>query len=118
MNFLISQDIEVFISSSVPQSELEYFLKMALPKNILNRIKKVLGSGNACNKGLEHLSEISASSSIQFENLIVIGDDEADFELSKLAGVDCILVDRLGGKFDDYLLNIVKSLDELNYANH
>jgi len=113
LNVLIRQNIEVFISSSVPQSELEYFVKIALPKSILTRIKKVLGSSSGSNKGCEHLSEISVSSGIQRENLIVIGDDEADFELSKLAGVNCILVDRIGGRFDGRFPNVIKSLDEL-----
>jgi phosphoglycolate phosphatase-like HAD superfamily hydrolase len=113
LKFLMSRDIEIYISSSVPQSELEYFLRMVLPENILTQIKIVLGSSNGCNKGRGHLSEISASSCIQFENLIVIGDDEADFELSQLAGVNCILIDRIGGRFDARFPNVIKSMDEL-----
>lgn len=113
LNVLISQDIEIFISSSVPQSELGYFVKTALPESIYTRIKKILGSSNGCNKGREHLNEISVFSGIQIENIIAIGDDKADFELSKLAGVDCILVDRDGGRFDGRFPNIIKSLDEL-----
>jgi phosphoglycolate phosphatase-like HAD superfamily hydrolase len=113
LKFLMSKDIEIYISSSVPQSELEYFLKMVLPENIHTQIKIALGSSNGCNKGRGHLCKISESSGIQFENLIVIGDDEADFELSKLAGVNCILVDRIGGRFDARFPNVIKSMDEL-----
>ena len=116
MRFLsaaICKDIEIFISSSVPQPELEFFVKVGLPDNIFNSVKKFLGSSIGCNKGSEHLDTISMSSGVRLQDMIVFGDDEADYELSAAAGVDCILVDRLGGRFDTRFPNVIKNMDEL-----
>jgi phosphoglycolate phosphatase-like HAD superfamily hydrolase len=112
LDSLVSRDVKLFISSSVPQTELDYFVSAVLPDSLLSQFSGVLGSSNGCSKGSDHIDIIRTQTCALRENIIVIGDDEADYVLSKAAGVTCVLVDR-DGKFDDSFLNIVKNLDEL-----
>jgi len=113
LSVLADRDVGLFISSSVPQAELDYFVSVALPENLRSRFSGVFGSREGCSKGREHIAHISACSGILSDKILVIGDDEADFILSKAADVACILVDRDSRWFDRYSPNVVKNLDEL-----
>lgn len=110
---LVNTDLVLYISSSVPQVELDYFVSKALPKNLRLRFSGVFGSGESLTKGPVHIARISLDSGNSLDKILVIGDDEADFTLSEQAGVDCILVDRNGRYFDSFPKNFVNNLDEL-----
>jgi len=110
---LVNSDLVLYISSSVPQDELDYFVSKALPKNFHLRFSGVFGSNYDFSKGPEHIERISIDSGVSLNKILVIGDDEADFILSKQAGVDCILVDRNNCFFDKFPQNFVNNLDEL-----
>lgn len=110
---LASSDRMLYISSSVPQAELDYFVKYALPKELFSRFSGVFGSSEFCSKGLGHMARITKDSGSSMDKILVIGDDEADFILSKEAGVDCILVDRKSRFLDKFPHNLVNDLDEL-----
>lgn len=83
-----------YVSSSVPQVELDHFTSLKLPSELLASLGGVFGSQSGFGKGPQHLSRIMEIESRSAANLIMIGDDEADFSLSTAAGVDCILVNR------------------------
>lgn len=112
LDTLADLSVEIFISSSVPQAELDHFVSLILPDSLRSRFSGVLGSSNGCSKGREHLAVIEAHAPTPRKDIVVIGDDEADYTLSKTAGVDCVLVDR-EDRFDGRFPNIVKNLDEL-----
>lgn len=112
LDALAGRNVELFISSSVPQAELDYFVAAILPRSLRPRFSGVLGSSNGCSKGREHIAVISSQTSASRNDIVVIGDDEADYTLSNAAGVDCILVDR-EGRLAGCFPYIVKNLDEL-----
>lgn len=113
LSVLAGRDVGLFLSSSVPQAELDYFVRMALPENLRLRFSGVFGSREGCSKGRDHIARINACSGVPSDKILVVGDDEADFILSKAAGVSCVLVDRDGRWFDRFSPNVVKNLDEL-----
>jgi phosphoglycolate phosphatase-like HAD superfamily hydrolase len=113
LNALANSDLVLYISSSVPQAELDYFVSNALPKNLRLRFSGVFGSGESLTKGPVHIARITMDSGHSLDKILVIGDDEADFTLSEQAGVDCILVDRDSRFFDSFPQNFVNNLDEL-----
>jgi len=113
LNALAHTDLVLYLSSSVPQAELDYFVSNALPENLRLRFSGVFGSSESLTKGPEHIARISMHSGNSLDKILVIGDDEADFTLSKQAGVDCILVDRDGRFFDSFPQNFINNLDEL-----
>jgi len=86
--------ISVFISSSVPQKELAYFVDLKLSTPARSSLAGILGSGSGFEKGPRHIEHIRKSCSCDPKDVLVIGDDVADDELSRAAGVDCIVVDR------------------------
>jgi phosphoglycolate phosphatase-like HAD superfamily hydrolase len=91
---LIKSRKKIFISSSTPQLELDFLVKSHLNTESLQSISSVLGSADNFTKGKNHLEYIAKQSGYGREDILVIGDDLADFELSLAAGVNCILVDR------------------------
>ncbi|MBU1425693.1 MAG: HAD hydrolase-like protein [Gammaproteobacteria bacterium] len=93
---LAGHNRKIFISSSVPQRELVELVEAILPDSIRNGISSVLGSEDGFAKGIGHLRWIMKETGAPCDQLLVIGDDIADYELSFEAGVDCILVDRTG----------------------
>jgi phosphoglycolate phosphatase-like HAD superfamily hydrolase len=93
---LIRLNRRIFISSSVPQKELTALVEAILPAPIRERISSILGSEDGFSKGDGHLRWIMNETGATRDQLLVIGDDPADHELSQEAGVDCILVDRTG----------------------
>ena len=80
----------------MPPQELENIVCSVLPKSINNYLGLVLGSSDGHTKGKDHINMISSHSGCPLDQFLVIGDDYADYELSAVAGVDCILVNRRG----------------------
>lgn len=93
---LIDGNCPIFISSSVPQNELVDLVDAILPNLIRQNVSAVLGSIDGFSKGKNHLQWIMNETGATNAQLLVIGDDVADYELSFAAGVDSILVDRQG----------------------
>jgi phosphoglycolate phosphatase-like HAD superfamily hydrolase len=91
---LFQAGYRVFISSSVPQSELDYFVDAKLPVKIRRQFAGVLGSSLRFGKGPEHIFHISNGDRDAKDAMLVIGDDFADYALSREAGVQCVLIDR------------------------
>ena len=115
---LLKLQKNIFISSSVPQIELDVLTKLVLPEAIYGRINGIYGSDKNFSKGVQHLARIAELTRASKKQCLVIGDDYADYERSLSAGVDCILVDRgqLIEVKNKYVLKrsvIVNSLDEI-----
>lgn len=85
---------KVYISSSVPQAELEDIVARKLPADTLDKVAMLLGTGVFGTKGIEHDRAIALASGVSRERMLAIGDDLADVELHAAAGIACILVDR------------------------
>jgi phosphoglycolate phosphatase-like HAD superfamily hydrolase len=96
LDALLSGDKAVCLSSSVPQAELSHFVERKLPDRIRARLTTVLGSQPALAKGPGHLDAIRAATGAAAAEMLVIGDDVADGELSREAGIESVLVDRDG----------------------
>ena len=96
LEMLLSRDKALCLSSSVPQAELSHFVDHKLPTSIRARFVEVLGSQPDLAKGPGHLARIRAVTSVAPQDVIVIGDDIADRDLSSEAGIESILVDRDG----------------------
>ncbi|HYG89076.1 MAG TPA: HAD family hydrolase [Azospirillum sp.] len=86
----------LFMSSSVPQAELEHFFTAKLPEAWRQRFDGVFGSAPGFGKGPGHIEAIRRQTGVALANILVFGDDEADHALSTQAGVDCVLIDREG----------------------
>lgn len=86
----------LFISSSVPQLELSGFVDRALPSSMRARFAGVFGSAPGFSKGREHLNYIMGLTGSPAARCLVLGDDPADVELARTAGVDGVLIDRQG----------------------
>ena len=116
MRRLISDNQRIFVSSSVPNKELETLVEAKLPKDILERIDGIFGSSAGFSKGESHVRRIEAMTSLPRATMIAYGDDIADFDLSSDAGIDCILIDR-NGKLPDCSAPRVSSFFQLiNWA--
>jgi len=113
LKLLAGTDFLVYISSSVPQVELNYFVSIALPEDLISRFSGILGSADNFSKGYQHIDFIVEHSRKSLNEILVIGDDESDFHLSKSAGVTCILVDRNDRFFNSLPDNFINNLDEL-----
>lgn len=86
----------LFMSSSVPQAELEHFFAAKLPEPWRRRFDGVFGSAPGFGKGPGHLDAIRRQTGVAPTGILVFGDDEADHTLSAQAGVECVLVNREG----------------------
>jgi phosphoglycolate phosphatase-like HAD superfamily hydrolase len=107
---LVDKKKYIFISSSVPQDELTFFVKQKLEKNILANISGVLGSdGNFC-KGEAHIAYISNKLKIGKAQMLFISDDISDYKIYKNNGVDCVLVNRKNKVYMDKNIFQVKNL--------
>ncbi len=95
---LLGKQKQVFISSSVPQKELEHFVSKKISEPLLSRFSGVLGSSDNFGKGPDHIKFIENKTSLSKDKFIFIGDDLADYELSRAAGVEFVMVDRHGRK--------------------
>jgi phosphoglycolate phosphatase-like HAD superfamily hydrolase len=85
---------QIFVSSSVPPKELNDLADKILPASIRRYISFLLGTLDGFAKGADHLQWIISETGSTRDQILVVGDDIADYELSSAAGVDCILVDR------------------------
>lgn len=112
LNELIGSNRQIFISSSVPQHELSDLVNAILPRAILPRIGAVLGSEEGFSKGENHLRWIMQKTNTTTHELLVIGDDVADYDLSAVAGVDCVLVNRRGVRFEERI-DVVSDLCQI-----
>ena len=109
---LVEDNRQIFISSSVPPKELVELVDVALPSLIRHNISSILGSVDGFSKGKSHLQWIMNETGATINQLLVIGDDVADYELSFEAGVDCILVDRKGTLLESKI-NTVSDLNQI-----
>ena len=103
----------IFISSSVPQQELEFIVKNKLPPTIFPYLSGIFGSAPNFTKGIKHIEKIKAVTLEPNNNIIMFGDDLADCELSLLAGVDCVLLNREGNFSTNNFPNNISSFDNL-----
>jgi phosphoglycolate phosphatase-like HAD superfamily hydrolase len=86
----------VYISSSVPQAELSVLVRARLPGELARRLAGVFGSDGAFTKGPPHVARMLSETGASPAQFLFFGDDPADARLCRLAGVDCVLVDRRG----------------------
>ena len=96
LEMLVDRNYKIYVSSSVPPDELSRLVEGTLPEQIRRGITSVFGSKDGFSKGKEHIQEIVCKTGAKHNDLLVLGDDIADHELSLDAGVDCILVNRRG----------------------
>lgn len=94
LDAVLARGLSAFISSSVPQAELDHFVGLKLPPAIRRRLGGVFGSRSGFGKGPGHLSAVLKACACKPEDILVIGDDTADDRLSAAAGIDCIVIDR------------------------
>jgi phosphoglycolate phosphatase-like HAD superfamily hydrolase len=91
---LLAQGRTLCLSSSVPQDELSHFVSRKVSAPVRGQFAAVLGSQPDLAKGPGHLGAIRALTAAAAGDVIVIGDDVADRDLSTEAGIDSILIDR------------------------
>jgi phosphoglycolate phosphatase-like HAD superfamily hydrolase len=94
LKILIDKKKYIFISSSVPQEELVFFVKKKLGKNILDKFSGVLGSDGDFCKGEAHIIYISSESKMDRNKMLFISDDFSDCEIYKRNQVDSVLINR------------------------
>lgn len=112
---LMARNGLIFISSSVPQPELEFIVREKLPHEVLSHLQGIFGSLPNFTKGPKHIEKIKAMTNSPSESIIVFGDDLADYTLSKQAEVDCILLDR-EGKFSKSSFCHIPTFDHLQLS--
>jgi phosphoglycolate phosphatase-like HAD superfamily hydrolase len=93
---LLKRNRSLCVSSSVPQAELSHFVEHKLPAPLRSRLTAILGSQPKLSKGPGHLGAIAVTTGAAAQEMIMIGDDLADRDLSVEAGIDSVLVDRDG----------------------
>ena len=113
LRLLINRGHRLYISSSVPSSELLYLVALKLPLDIRQSLRGVFGSEPGFLKGSGHLARVMADAGCTASACLMFGDDLADVELSREAGVDCLLVDRQG-RHADLFPNTISTLTEVH----
>ncbi|MGE4398280.1 MAG: HAD family hydrolase [Campylobacterales bacterium] len=101
----------IYISSSVPQLELDFLTQKRLQYEVISNIKSIFGSSDSFKKGGGHLKSILDAEKCTKRDVIFFGDDYMDFALSRQYGVDCIVIDRNESISSDIVK--VKSFSEL-----
>lgn len=89
---LSGRECNVWISSSVPQIELDYFVRLSVPGHLSGIFSGVLGSDDSFHKGEPHFAKIELQSKIHRGNFLFIGDDPSDIALGHLSHVPSILI--------------------------
>jgi phosphoglycolate phosphatase-like HAD superfamily hydrolase len=102
---------KVCISSSVPQSELDYFFQLVVPSEYKHTFDAVLGGAEQFKKGEPHFSFISSKSRIKKSQFLFIGDDCSDVEIGRESGVSSILIDRSEKNLCRTPVPTIRSLD-------
>lgn len=87
-------DLPLYISSSVPEAELQLIVTQHLPEKLRHAFRKTMGTTPHYAKGRGHLSVILQEEAVKPKDCLVFGDDIADVELSAEAGVQCIRICR------------------------
>ncbi|MHB1275046.1 MAG: HAD family hydrolase [Candidatus Humimicrobiaceae bacterium] len=113
LNYLARRNKIIFISSSVPQEELNYFTGKILRDYLIKKISGILGSEPDFSKGADHIKFILKKTSYLIDEIVFIGDDIFDYNLSRQAGVDFILINRENHMIYDEKVCQVGSLTEL-----
>lgn len=91
---LLNLESSVWISSSVPQTELDYFVNVNVPKHLSGVFSGVLGSDDSFCKGVPHFTRIEFQSKINLKDFLFIGDDPTDIRLGQLSRVPSLLISR------------------------
>lgn len=112
IDVLHSRGRVLFISSSVPHTELLLITRTKLDPAHYSMFSAIFGSAENFTKGVQHLSRVGEMSRCTNDEILFIGDDRADYELSSAAGVDCVIVDRQQRHAGEEL-PVVASLDLL-----
>lgn len=97
LEYLSQRGHLLIISSSVPQRELVEIVGKVMPPHLRIKLSEVLGSGEGFAKGPGHINWISDKYDVRLDEMIMIGDDLADYNLAKLANVDALIISRNGG---------------------
>ena len=113
LNYLIRKDKILFISSSVPQEELNYFTNKIIDDCLIKKFSGIFGSEINFSKGKEHIRFILKETGHCMEELVFIGDDIFDYNLSRQAGADFILINRKKCVISDENICHAGSLAEL-----
>lgn len=113
LNYLIQKDKILFISSSIPQEELNYFTGKILSGYLIKKFSGILGSELDFSKGADHIKFILKKTGYLIDKIVFIGDDIFDYNLSRQAGVDFILINRKNHMISDENICQVGSLTEL-----
>ena len=103
----------IFISSSVPQEELNYFTNKILSGCLIKKIFGILGSELNFSKGADHTKFILKKTGYLTEEIVFIGDDLFDYNLSRQSCVDFILINRENHMISDKNICQIGSLIEL-----
>ncbi len=91
---LSNLESNVWISSSVPQTELDYFVSLYVPRHLSGVFSGALGSDDRFYKGEPHFAKIELQSKIHRGNFLFIGDDLSDIALGQLSHVPSLLISR------------------------
>lgn len=113
LNCLAQKDEILFISSSIPQKELNYFIDKILSGYLIKKISGILGSELYFSKGADHIKFILKKTGYLIDKIVFIGDDILDYNLSRQAGVDFVLINRENHIVSDENIYQVRSLIEL-----
>jgi phosphoglycolate phosphatase-like HAD superfamily hydrolase len=113
LNYLVLKNKILFISSSVPQEELDYFTGKILENCLKGKISGILGSEPDFSKGTDHIKFILRKTGYPISEIVFIGDDIFDYDLSRQAGVDFILINRKNPVISDKNICQVATLTEL-----
>ena len=108
LKYLAMRKKKIFISSSVPPTELSMIVSTCIPENLFRSFSGILGSSKSFTKGAAHLQRIEKLANVAKEAIIVFGDDLADYALAYDSGVDCLLIDR-DGRFDPTAIPTIRS---------
>lgn len=101
----------IWISSSVPQIELDYFFAVAVPASLMSVFNGVLGSAKDFSKGEGHFSFIGSQSKTSIDKFLFVGDDRSDVEIGRRSHVQSILISRRTNEVENGYIPSINSLD-------
>jgi len=108
LEYLAVRDKTMFISSSVPPTELAMIVSARIPVSLFRSFAGILGSSEMFTKGVAHLRHVEKLTGVAKGAIIAFGDDMADYDLADDAGVDCMLIDR-DGRFESTDVPTIRS---------
>lgn len=101
----------IWISSSVPQLELDYFFAEAVPVNLMSVFSGVLGSAEDFGKGEPHFSFIGSQSKTSIDKFLFVGNDRSDIDIGRRSHVPSILIARRINEVENSFIPSINSLD-------